>query len=135
MTGEATVGSISEDTAADFACDDPVLDEKISLSDEEFDGIQAVIKELTGIRMDDWNRLRASQSLRKRLRATNISAIQGGHDYFRQGDPADLEEFINAVTTNKTDFFREQHDFDFLAKTIIPEIVVRKANNSHRKMR
>ena len=31
------------------------------------------------------------------------------------------EQLINAVTTNKTDFFREAHHFDYLVKEILPE--------------
>jgi chemotaxis protein methyltransferase CheR len=27
---------------------------------------------------------------------------------------------INALTTNKTDFFREQHHFDYLRSTVFP---------------
>jgi chemotaxis protein methyltransferase CheR len=32
------------------------------------------------------------------------------------------EHLINAVTTNKTDFFREPRHFDYLAQTILPAL-------------
>ena len=39
---------------------------------------------------------------------------------------------INAITTNLTAFFRENHHFEYLAKTVIPEL---QAKNSDRKIK
>ncbi|MDT8407263.1 MAG: CheR family methyltransferase [Methylococcales bacterium] len=37
-----------------------------------------------------------------------------------------MTEFINSVTTNLTAFFREKHHFDYLASTVIPELLQKK---------
>ena len=36
---------------------------------------------------------------------------------------AELREMINCLTTNKTDFFRESHHFDFLRERVLTEDV------------
>jgi chemotaxis protein methyltransferase CheR len=46
-------------------------------------------------------------------------------DLIEGGDPAELEEFVNAVTTNLTSFFREPHHFDYLAREALPAMVAR----------
>ena len=132
MAREATAGSCSKDAASDRARDDMGLGKEFSLSDREFNEFRAVIKELTGISMGDSKRQLVYRRVGSRLKATNISTFQGYLDYLKKGDPSELEEFANAVTTNLTSFFREGHHFDFLAKTIVPEIVTRTGHSSKR---
>jgi chemotaxis protein methyltransferase CheR len=38
-----------------------------------------------------------------------------------EGKP-ELVNMINRITTNKTDFFREKHHFDYLRKTVLPQL-------------
>jgi chemotaxis protein methyltransferase CheR len=52
--------------------------------------------------------------------------------YLKKGDPEEVELFSNAVTTNLTSFFRENHHFEYLADTILPEIVQKRRNGSRR---
>jgi len=125
MTGEATARSNSDR-------DDSVMGKDFNLTDREFDEIRAVIKELTGIHMGDSKRQLIYRRVGSRLRATGINTFRGYLDFLKEGDPSELEEFANAVTTNLTSFFREQHHFDFLANTIVPEIVSNKGNTSKR---
>lgn len=132
MAREATTRSITDDVVVACARADSLLGSEYSMSAREFDEIRAVIKELTGISMGDSKRQLVYRRVGSRLKATNISTFQGYLDYLRKGDPSELEEFANVVTTNLTSFFREGHHFDFLAKTIIPEIVASKGNTSKR---
>ena len=106
MTGEATARSISTDSAAGPPYDDSMRGQDFSLTDQEFDEILAVIKELTGINMSDSKRQLVYRRLRGRLKATNIRTFQDYLDYLRKGDPTEVEAFNNAVTTNLTSFFR-----------------------------
>ncbi len=132
MAREVTVRSSSEDAASDRARDNSAPGEEFSLHDREFNKIRAMIKELTGINMGDSKRQLVYRRVGSRLKATNISTFQGYLDYLKKGDPSELEEFANAVTTNLTSFFREGHHFDFLAKTVVPEIVTTIGHSSKR---
>ncbi len=132
MASEVAAISIAGDTAAENAPGTSPIAKEFVLSDREFDEIRSVIKELTGINMGDSKRQLIYRRLGSRLKATNISTFKGYLDYLKKGDPSELEEFTNAVTTNLTSFFREKHHFDYLAKTIVPKIVASKGSATRR---
>ncbi|HLK56846.1 MAG TPA: protein-glutamate O-methyltransferase CheR [Chthonomonadaceae bacterium] len=99
--------------------------EEYSLSDIEFQRIRQLVYRLTGISLSDAKRQLVKSRLQKRLRRLNLSSFQAYYDYLiAQGDDcSERTEFINCITTNKTDFFREPHHFDFIAKKVIPPLV------------
>ena len=132
MTGEATAKTGGGGYDAGLAADVPGNEDAIAMSDAEFNRIRAVIKELTGINMSEAKRQLVYRRLGARLKATRISTFEGYLAHLKSGDPVELEQFTNAVTTNLTSFFREKHHFDFLAKTIIPELVRKKGNGTRR---
>ena len=111
--------------------DDPMANE-LSFSDAEFAEIRAVIKDLTGINMSETKRQLVYRRIMTRLRATGIEHTRDYISYLKNGDVAELEAFANAVTTNLTSFFRENHHFEYLAENILPEIATRKASGRRR---
>jgi chemotaxis protein methyltransferase CheR len=46
----------------------------------------------------------------------------------------EITEFINAVTTNKTDFYREPHHFQYVIQQLVPE-VERATRSGNRRLR
>ncbi len=42
------------------------------------------------------------------------------------GGSVEVQNFINSITTNKTDFFREKHHFEFIIEKFIPQVVSEK---------
>lgn len=103
------------------------------LTDSEFELLRALVFELTGIKMSDVKRQMLKGRLSRRLRALNMTSFQ---DYYEllQAQPLGPEtgEFISAVTTNKTDFYREAHHFTFVTDRVIPEIEARLRMGSRR---
>lgn len=128
MTAEATARSVSANSAPERAGGGPTQSTGNELSDREFDEIRAVIKDLTGISMGDSKRQLVYRRVAGRLKETGIASFKDYVAFLKKGDPLEVEAFSNAVTTNLTSFFREGHHFDYLAKTIIPEIVARQGN-------
>jgi chemotaxis protein methyltransferase CheR len=53
--------------------------------------------------------------LSRRLRACGCTRFRDYLDRLERGDPAEWEQFTNALTTNLTSFFREPHHFPILA--------------------
>ncbi len=102
------------------------------LSDAEFDEISAVIRDMTGISMGESKRQLVYRRLTGRLKALNMTSFRKYVAFLQSGDATEVELFTNAVTTNLTSFFREHHHFDYLAKTIIPEIVQAKDKRNRR---
>src|SRR2546421_6086090 len=82
----------------------------------EFKLFQALVRECTGIAIGDSKRELVCARLGKRLRHYGYRTFQQYHEHLRERDPAGTERqaLINAITTNKTEFFRELHHFDVL---------------------
>ncbi len=102
------------------------------MGEKDFAAIRTVIKELTGISMSSSKHQLIYRRLVARLKATGIGSFKDYLAHLKTGDPAELEAFTNAMTTNLTSFFREQHHFEFLANTVLPEIVARKSESGKR---
>ena len=104
---------------------------EFQLSKAEFDRLRGLVKQHTGIALSDSKRQLVYGRLARRLRALRITRFADYIVLLERGDPAELEEFTNAVTTNLTSFFREPHHFDFLAREVLPKI----ARGASRRLR
>jgi chemotaxis protein methyltransferase CheR len=87
------------------------------LSESEWQDLRTVIRQDAGIKLSEAKRVFLVSRLLKRLRATGAKTFR---EYFRivtqKGCASDEHQrLINAVTTNKTDFFREPEHFEVLA--------------------
>ena len=97
------------------------------MSDRDFDALRGIVREVTGIVLADSKRTMLASRLVTRLRRMNLASFSEYREAL--ADPGVFSEerqaFINAVTTNKTSFFREPHQFEVLARQVIPEFVQR----------
>ena len=86
------------------------------ITETEFKLFQVLVRECTGIAIGDSKRELVCARLGKRLRHYGYRTFQQYHEHLRERDPAGAERqaLINAITTNKTEFFRELHHFDVL---------------------
>ena len=107
------------------------------LTDEEFDLLRKFIYEHTGISLADHKRALVYSRLARRLRFHGMNSYGKYYELLIDGDPDgnELGEMISAITTNKTDFYRENHHFDFLAEQIIPSIKQQAIATNDRKIR
>ena len=95
------------------------------LSRRNFDQLARYIYDYSGIKMPPGKRTMLEGRLRRRLRATGIGDLDGYCDYLfkRGGIDREAIHLIDAVTTNKTDFFREPKHFEHLENAAIPELL------------
>lgn len=107
------------------------------LTDEEFRLFQHLVRDQTGINLGDHKRALLCARLSKRLRQHGLTRFQDYYDYLTTLDPdrKELRQMINAITTNKTDFFRERHHFDFLRQVVFPTLRDRWAHTGERGVR
>ncbi len=91
-----------------------------AIRDHEFREIRQFLYDETGISLGDSKQDMVCSRLAKRLRHHGLRSFDEYLRLVREGDAAERQEFINCLTTNKTDFFRESHHFDFLRDTVIP---------------
>lgn len=99
-----------------------------TLSDREFLRFSAFIYDHTGIKMPPAKKTMLEARLQKRLKANSINSFEeyGDFVFSQEGKATELIHLIDVVTTNKTDFFREPAHFEYMVKTAIPNIIVRR---------
>ena len=97
-------------------------DTRLIISDEEFRLLREFIHQHTGIALSEHKRALVCSRLAKRLRFHGFRNYAEYYAFLTQGDSEghELVAMINCITTNKTDFFREQHHFQFLKDVLIP---------------
>ena len=94
------------------------------MSQAHFEQFADLIGRSLGIRMTG-NKLTMLQGrLTRRIRHLRLSGFEEYRDYLFHSPNAEEEfvHFADAVTTNKTDFFREPQHFDFLVEEALPEL-------------
>ena len=84
-------------------------------SDADFTRIKALIYKKAGISLHDGKHAMVYSRVSRRLRETGHGSFKSYLDWLEQHDGGEWQEFINALTTNLTAFFREQHHFGILA--------------------
>jgi chemotaxis protein methyltransferase CheR len=88
---------------------------EFDFSDDDFNSLRKLVREVTGITLADSKRELVYGRLSRRLRALDLDSFRDYRDLLASDAGRDeLSEFTNAVTTNLTSFFRENHHFDYL---------------------
>ena len=95
------------------------------MSNELFAHLSEVIYNESGIKMPLSKKTMLEARLMKRLRYIGLSTLGEYCNYLfsPEGMANELVHMIDAVTTNKTDFFREPQHFEYLLNKAIPDII------------
>jgi len=104
-----------------------------SLGKKEFEFLRSKVFDHSGISLGDEKRQLVYSRLSKRLRKLSLNSFAEYCQLLDTGDEDELLYFTNAMTTNLTSFFREQHHFDYLEQTVLPYLMKLKADT--RKLR
>ncbi|MFA7059537.1 MAG: CheR family methyltransferase [Pedobacter sp.] len=83
---------------------------------EDFHQIKSLIYRVAGISLSPSKKDLVYSRLARRLRVRQIDSFSAYIRLLESGDPEEREEFINALTTNMTSFFREVHHFQILSQ-------------------
>lgn len=101
---------------------------EFTFSDKDFKNISNLVTENSGIVLPEHKKMLVYSRLAKRVRALGLPSFA---DYIRRldadiarGNNTELLEVINAMTTNVTKFFRENHHFEAL-RSHLPELASR----------
>jgi chemotaxis protein methyltransferase CheR len=95
------------------------------LSKRNFEALSRYIYDYSGIKMPITKITMLEGRLRRRLRATGIHTLDAYCEYLFKGNGLATEStyLIDAVTTNKTDFFREPKHFEYVERVALPEML------------
>ena len=103
-------------------------EKEFPFTDEDFCFIQDLVADRTGIVLSDIKRTMVYSRIARRIRQCGVSDFAEYCNMLKAGDESELVSFTNAITTNLTSFFRESHHFEYLTKTVFPELERNKKN-------
>jgi chemotaxis protein methyltransferase CheR len=105
------------------------------MSRREFNRLSEFIGDHCGIKMPPAKKILLESRLQKRLRILGIGSFDDYCNFiFHDQKGADeLKLMIDAVTTNKTDFFREPIHFDYLTDTALPEFANKRGVGDNKR--
>jgi chemotaxis protein methyltransferase CheR len=100
------------------------------MTDADFAAIADMAGRYTGIVLGEHKRTMVYSRIARRVRATETGSFRHYLRYLEQHPDIEMENFINAITTNLTSLFREPHHFRFLEEELLPHL---KQKNAHSK--
>ena len=102
-------------------------DQEFEFTDAEFKRLREIVHARTGIALSEAKRELVYGRLARRLRKLKLQSFAEYCQLVETGEPAELEELTNAITTNLTSFFREGYPFEQLAAEALPQIESKRA--------
>ncbi len=86
---------------------------------KEYERLCRFLYQTTGIRLGDKKQSLVESRLIKRLQELEISSFSDYLKYFEANQKFEIKYLIEAMTTHKTEWFRESVHFDFLKSKIL----------------
>lgn len=87
-------------------------------SDADFSRVQSLIYKRAGISLHDGKHAMVYSRLSRRLRDTGFQSFREYLSWLESTEGPEWQEFVNALTTNLTSFFREQHHFEAFSELL-----------------
>jgi chemotaxis protein methyltransferase CheR len=123
--------------AARFASSELAVAEtarEFKFSDADFRDLAQYAYTHAGIALSDSKRNLIYTRLSRRLRALGQTTFKEYRDYLIENE-SELENFINAISTNLTKFFRESHHFDHFRTHVAVPFVQQAHGKSGQRLR
>lgn len=98
--------------------DTGVQGREFAWTNDDFSRVQSLIYKRAGISLQDGKHAMVYSRLSRRLRDTGYQSFREYLGWLEKSDGPEWQEFINALTTNLTSFFREQHHFEIFANLL-----------------
>jgi len=92
----------------------PVAPSEFEMSTRDFERVCLLIRRRAGISLNSSKRTMVYSRLARRLRATGKASFGEYLDWLESAGGGEWQDFVNALTTNLTSFFREAHHFPVL---------------------
>jgi len=94
------------------------------LTERDYQRLSEWVQAECGVQLQSTKQTMIKARLGRRVRALGLSSLAEYFEYLRteQGRTIEIQNLIDAVTTHKTDFFREPAHFEYLTARIVPEL-------------
>ncbi|WP_281557228.1 protein-glutamate O-methyltransferase CheR [Thalassomonas sp. RHCl1] len=114
-------------------CDEP-RDNALTLNQQEFAFICRYVHEHAGIVLSEGKREMVYRRFSRIIRERRLSSFSEYCHLLQQNPLQEQNYFINAITTNLTSFFREQHHFDYLRQHELPALIRNGGHEKHMRI-
>ncbi len=108
--------------------------QRIKFSNKDFRYISELVSKHAGISLNSGKKELVYGRLAKRIRLLGLQSFRQYCEVLQNGDEDEFVHCVNAITTNVTSFFRENHHFEFLKEAVIPSILDSQRDQCSRKM-
>ncbi|HXC64692.1 MAG TPA: protein-glutamate O-methyltransferase CheR, partial [bacterium] len=92
----------------------------------DFERLSGLVFESSGIHLKPEKAELLRSRLSRRLRSLGLDSFEAYWQLLRRDDGEELRRMLDQVTTNKTEFFREDAHFEHLAKEALPGLRIRR---------
>jgi chemotaxis protein methyltransferase CheR len=96
-----------------------VQEREFDFTDAHFRAVRDAVRRHAGIQLSDAKRELVYGRLRKRLRALGLDSFDRYLAILAEPGSKEFTDFVNALTTNHTSFFREHHHFEYLEQLLL----------------
>ena len=112
------------------------IEREFILGDREFNFLSKLMTAHTGIVLSEKKRELVSGRLAKRLRHLKLSTYKEYCELLESEDGhTELENMVNAITTNITNFFREPHHFTHLKDNLLIPLMQNRRSGDRTRVR
>jgi chemotaxis protein methyltransferase CheR len=101
-----------------------------TISNADFGRLRTLIYAQSGINLNADKKVMLELRIKRRLKSLELTSFSDYCEYLfgRQGQKDEMVHFLDVITTNKTDFFREPDHFDYLVQKALPELIARNGD-------
>ena len=96
-------------------------------TDKDFTYLSQLAGTHAGINLNSSKRELVYGRLARRLRALGLRTFKEYCNLLNDENSGEFTHFINAITTNVTSFFRENHHFEFLANELLVQVIKKQS--------
>jgi chemotaxis protein methyltransferase CheR len=108
----------------------------VSMEDDDFRFIAKIVHDRAGIALTTKKRAMVYARLSRRVRELGMTSFREYRLRLEDGNNEDeMGSLVNALTTNYTKFFREEHHFTHMTEELMPALLRQSQSTGKRRMR
>jgi chemotaxis protein methyltransferase CheR len=111
--------ALARQALATFPVADNQAQREFDFSDADFQALSKIAYEHAGIVLPDAKKNLLYGRLSRRLRTLGLPSFEDYRQYLNENSGEELQLFVNALSTNHTKFFREQHHFEHFVTAVV----------------
>jgi chemotaxis protein methyltransferase CheR len=111
--------ALAREALATVVIPDIPAQREFDFSEADFQALSKIAYEHAGIMLPEAKKNLLYGRLSRRLRTLGLPSFEEYRQYLKENSAEELQLFINALSTNHTKFFREQHHFEHFVSDVV----------------